>query len=65
MDPIWILEIKTSDSVRRNCSHLEMQSKERDKYQRFPFANTKMIELIYYLDAGNLYYNTNKHSLIK
>jgi len=29
MDPIWILEIKTSDSVRGgSCSHLERQSKK-------------------------------------
>lgn len=28
MEPIWILEIKTSDSVRESCSHLERQSEK-------------------------------------
>lgn len=28
IDPIWILEIKTSDSVWRSCSHPERQSRK-------------------------------------
>ena len=29
MKPIWILEIKTSDSVRESCSHLEKVRQRR------------------------------------